>query len=63
VFWGGDAYQVEARLKYRLREGKLTFWYELTRPDKTLEDAARTLTASIQAETGFPMFHGNPFAK
>jgi len=63
VFWGGDAYQVEARLKYKLREGKLTFWYELTRPDKTLEDAAHSITAAIQSSTGFPMFHGNPFAK
>ncbi|MFA6904364.1 MAG: DUF2303 family protein [Gallionellaceae bacterium] len=63
VFWGGDAYQVEARLKYKLREGKLTFWYELTRPDKTLEHAAQSITESIKAGTGFPMFHGNPFAK
>ena len=63
VFWGGAAYQVEARLKYKLREGRLSFWYELTRPDKTLEDAALSITAAIQSGTGFPMFHGNPFAK
>lgn len=62
VFWGGAAYQVEARLKYRLNSGKLSFWYELNRPDKALEDAAKTLTESIQTTTGFPMFHGNPFA-
>lgn len=63
VFWAGDAYQLEACLKYRLNSGKLTFWYELNREDKVLEDAARTLTASIQEKTGFPLFHGNPFAK
>lgn len=62
VFLGGAAYQVEARLKYRLHSGKLTFWFELNRPDRQLEDAAKTLTDSIQAATGFPMFHGNPFA-
>ena len=63
VFWGGAAYQVEARLKYRLNVGKLSFWYELNRPDKVLEDAAKTLTETIQEATGFPLFHGNPFAK
>lgn len=61
VFWGGDAYQIKARLRYRLKEGKLAFWYELHRPDKALEDAAKTLTSSIQAATGFPIYHGNPF--
>ena len=63
VFWGGVVYQVEARLKYRLSAGKLSFWYELNRPDKVLEDAAKTLTATIQDATGFPLFHGNPFVK
>lgn len=62
VFWAGAAYQVEARLKYRLKEGKLTFWYELNREDKVMEDAAKTLTASIQQKIGFPLYHGNPFA-
>lgn len=61
VFWNGDAYQLQARLRYRLKEGKLAFWYELQRPDKALEDAAKTLTAGIHAATGFPMYHGNPF--
>jgi uncharacterized protein YfdQ (DUF2303 family) len=62
VFRGGDAYQLEARLKYRLNSGKLTFWYELNRADKVLEAAAKTLTQSIQEKSGFPLFHGNPFA-
>lgn len=63
VFRGADAYQLEARLKYRLNGGKLTFWFELVRHDKVLEAAAKTLTASIHEKTGFPMYHGNPFAK
>ncbi len=62
VFWAGSAYMLEARLKYRLAAGRLTFWYELNRADKVLEDAAKTLTADIQAKTGFPLFHGKPFA-
>jgi len=62
VFWGGTAYMIEARLKYQLKAGKVDFWYELNRPDKVLEDAAKTLTANIKDATGFPMFHGKPFA-
>lgn len=61
VFWGGTAYQLEAQLKYRLANGKVSFRYELIRPDKVLEDAARTISETI-AETGYPLFHGNPFA-
>lgn len=61
VFWSGAAYQVEARLKYKLAAGKVTFWYELVRQDKVLEDAALTLTDTIQKQTGFPLFHGKPF--
>jgi len=60
VFWGGSAYMVEARLKYQLKGGKVDFWYELNRPDKVLEDAAKTLTSTIKGETGIPLFHGKP---
>lgn len=62
VFWGGDAYHIDARLRYRVREGKLTFWYELIRREKILEDAAKTVVAKIRTETGNPFFFGNPFA-
>lgn len=62
VFRSGDAYQLEARLKYKLASGKLTFWYEINRADKVLEAAAKTLTQSIQEASGFPLFHGNPFS-
>lgn len=62
VFWNGDGYQVDARLRYRVRDGKLTFWFELMRPDKILEAATKTLIEKIKSETGMPFFFGNPFA-
>jgi uncharacterized protein YfdQ (DUF2303 family) len=61
VFWNGDAYQVDARLRYRQRDGKLTFWFELVRSDKVLEAAATTVITRIKAETGNPFFFGEPF--
>lgn len=63
VFRSGDAYQVNARLKYRLNGGKLKFWYELIRADKVMEASAKSLTAKIHEQTTFPIFHGNPFAR
>ena len=62
VFWNGDAYQIDARLRYRVRDGKLTFWFELIRQDKVLEAATKTLIEKIKAETGKPFFFGTPFA-
>lgn len=62
VFWAGDAYRIEARLRYRVREGKLSFWYELMREDKTLEAATTELITKIRDGAGMPFFFGDPFA-
>lgn len=59
VFWAGEAYQLGARLRYRVRDSKLTFWYELVRQDLVLEDATKTLIAKIQDGVGeLPFFFG-----
>lgn len=63
VFWNGDAYQIDARLRYRVRDGKLTFWFELIRQDKVLEAATKTLIETIRNGTGQPFFFGDPFAQ
>jgi uncharacterized protein YfdQ (DUF2303 family) len=60
IYWNGDAYQVDARLRYRVRDGKLTFWFELIRSDKVLEAATKTLIEKIKDGTGFPFFFGIP---
>lgn len=60
IFWGGDAYRIEARLRYRVREGRLTFWYELIRPEKVIEAAADTLIEQIRVAGEWAFFYGNP---
>lgn len=45
-----------------MRDGKLTFWYELIRQDKVLEAATKTLIEKIRDETQKPFFFGNLFA-
>jgi uncharacterized protein YfdQ (DUF2303 family) len=62
VFRNGDAYRVDARLRYRVRDAKLTFTYELVRFDKVLEAAANGVITTIREKTGNPFFFGDPFA-
>lgn len=63
-FFGGSAYQVEAALRYRIdrNTGEIKFWYELQRPDRVLEDAAKEIIDSIRTKTGFPVIFGTPDA-
>ena len=61
VFWNGDAYPLSARLRYRVRDGKLAFWFELIRQDKVLEAATKTVISQIREKTGNPFFFGEPF--
>lgn len=59
VLEGGDRYQVEARLRYRIAEGgKLTMWFDLIRPHRVLEDAATFVWKWIEGETGETIIHG-----
>ena len=61
VFDGStDAYPVEARLKYRDNGGKVTFWYELIRPDRAFKTAVQSALDQIKAETGFMLLQGTP---
>lgn len=61
-FINGDAYQVKAFLRYRIdrNTGGITFWYELQRPDRILEDASKAMVEKIKASTGMPVVFGNP---
>lgn len=53
-------YRIDARLRYRTREGKLTFWYELIRADKVFKAAAQNMISEIKTGTGFGFYFGDP---
>lgn len=60
VFWAGPGYRIDARLKYRQTNGKVSFWYELIRPDRVHEAAAKELIDRVR--TGIdsqPLLMGN----
>lgn len=60
-FFGGDAYEVKAFLRYRIdrNTGGIVFYYELQRADKTLEAAAKEVIEKIKNETGLPVIFGS----
>lgn len=53
-------YPIEARLRYRVKEGALVFWFELIRPDLVIEQSANHMIEKIRAEAGLPFFFGSP---
>lgn len=56
-FLGGDAFCVQARFRYRIREGALVMWFELVRPDKVLEEAYNAVRTKIAEGIGqVPMY-------
>jgi uncharacterized protein YfdQ (DUF2303 family) len=60
VFHGGDAFRLTARLKYRNNSGKLSFFYEIQRPDKAHELAAKDLITTIASGIGtVPLLFGS----
>jgi uncharacterized protein YfdQ (DUF2303 family) len=59
VFLGGPLYQLDARLRYRINDGKLEIWYDLHRPHKVVEAATQAVTQSIRKGIGEdPMYLG-----
>lgn len=50
VFEGGERYELEARLRYRLNEGRLAMWFDLLRPARLLEDAFSQTLEKVQTE-------------
>lgn len=58
VFEHGVPYRVMARLRYRLREGVVTFSYHLDRPDLVLKSAFADVLGEIAVATGLTPYLG-----
>lgn len=52
VYWGCDRYQLEAKLRYRAKDGKVLFWFELVRPHRIAEAAANDLIDQLDKLVG-----------
>lgn len=59
-FQSGERYQVRARLRYRVKDGAVTFWYDLIRPDLVFADALLYMTNNIHQGTEIEVLFGAP---
>ncbi len=50
VFIDGEAYALDARLRYRLDDSKLWMWYELVRPNDVYRAAVKAVSDSIRKQ-------------
>lgn len=60
VFARGEVYRVAARLRYRVKDGALTFWYELWGIDRVFELAFTDVCEAAREKTGLPLIYGQP---
>ena len=56
----GPAYRIPVRLRWRLQEGKVAFWYEIVRPHRFLEDALKEIRERIEEKTARKVLAGTP---
>lgn len=60
VFARGDIYRVAARLRFRAKDGNVSFWYELWGIDRVFELAFAEACERATTETELPLFFGRP---
>ena len=60
IFKNGGGYRLKARLKYRLNAGALKFWYELDRPERSIEDAFGGYVEVLTEQSGYQVLLGTP---
>ena len=58
AFQGGSAWRMTARLKYRLNAGRVSFHYELVRPDRIHNGAAKEMIDVVRAAVEVPVLMG-----
>lgn len=49
-FIGSEPVRLDARLRWRLKEGVVSFWFDLVRPDDVLRTAFEAITAGIRTQ-------------
>ncbi len=58
IFKNGGGYKIKARLKYRLHGGNVKFWYELDRPERSIEDAFAGYVEHVREASGYVVLLG-----
>ncbi|MBQ8465309.1 MAG: DUF2303 family protein [Alphaproteobacteria bacterium] len=59
VLKGGKMYQLPCRLRYRLKEGVIRWWYEVIDLDKAIEKAIDEELDTIKKDISLPVYYGD----
>lgn len=62
VFKNGPKYLLPVRLRYRLQAGRVVWFYDTYRHDKTFDAAFDEACTRVRGETGLPLLVGTPEA-
>lgn len=58
IYKNGAGYKLNARLKYRLNSGQVKFWYELDRPEVSIDDAFSDYITTMRDKSGYQVLLG-----
>ncbi|WP_062111092.1 DUF2303 family protein [Aureimonas sp. AU40] len=59
-FFMGDPILIPVRLRYRVRSGKIMWFYQIYRPDASITEAVRAAMQDVAAKTELQVFEGTP---
>jgi len=62
VFFRGEKQRIPVRLRYRANGGKVTWLYQMWRPDTYVTEAVEKALDVVRVETGLPAYEGSPEA-
>ena len=60
AFVGGERVSMDALLRFRVKEGKLTFWYTIIRPEEVIRAAFAGARNAIATDLGIKILNGTP---
>ena len=58
IFYGGEFYEVTARLRYRINERRLIFWYDLSHRVQLEQTAFNLIVDDVREKVTTPVFAG-----
>ena len=58
IYKNGAGYKLNARLKYRLHSDQVKFWYELDRPEVSIDAAFDDYITTLREKSGYQVLLG-----
>lgn len=59
-FFMGEAVRIPVRLRYRVKDGKVHWTYQIYRPDQAITEHVRHAIFDAREKTGLPVYEGKP---